>query len=341
MVKFGELTKRLMNETGERITLTFDEIEGIIGGPVTKSYFKKGKFISYKDLPFSKSVHAAGFKVESNTLIEDGGGDVTFVRAGSPSGAGNSSAKSKTKVSYTSKKRSKALSFVLNPDLPPSVTKDSRGVVEITKSNAVAITSKILAHPAYKYTRFVRDAFLSTKPTPKRPLTLEDIIHRLVIINQIDGINVDNSFGVGCFDALANSIMSAGIEKLIAAGSPIPNSIFRPIAMRKSISGGEGPNLFSPITKYIARTAEFVYGLVDGYPIYDGVLGKNLPLYITGFDAEACRKNCDYDNYCKVINGYLRALNGALPSGAHISNVEFDKIVWFSYKDQNKPQRSF
>ena len=230
----------------------------------------------------------------------------------------------------------------INIDLPSEVT-ITAGIVDITHDNAVLIRDKILSHPAYAYTRFVRKAFLSTKPGPKRPLTVEDIIHRLVIINQIDGINLDTNPGTGGFDALAASIFSERIEDKIAKGEPIDDATFKSIAIRRSVKpDGKSTGLFSAVTKYIARTAQFVYGIVDGYPIFDSVLGEHLSLYIQNVDFEAIRKSCDYGNYCSIINKYLsKTINVGVKKSDpnYITNLDFDRIVWFSYKTPNAAKK--
>ena len=228
----------------------------------------------------------------------------------------------------------------INPDLPMGVT-ITNGIIDITHENAVLIREKILHHPAYAYTRFVEKAFLSTKPKKPKKLTVEDAIHRLVIINQIDGINLDLSFGTGCFDAIAKSIIDTNLESIIANPKhpEITNDVFRSIAIRhgSDCNPGDEVKLFSGITKYIARTAQYVYGFVDGFPIYDSVLGDTLELYIPGINIGRLLESCDYETYRRTINSFLSEINKT--SKKHVSNIDFDQIVWFSYKKKNSPQR--
>ena len=188
----------------------------------------------------------------------------------------------------------------------------------------------------------VKNAFINTKPSLPSQITLDTIIIRLIIIDQIDSTSLSKNFGTGGYQALARSIFNANLEDKIAHHQPISNPDFQSIAIRKSVSGGKNGKFFSIVTKYIAKTASLCYGYDDGYPIYDGVLHNHLHLYInalTKTKMENIRQTCDYEKYCLEINNFLSNLNNKLAPTNKITNLMFDHIVWFSYKKPNAPQK--
>ena len=235
----------------------------------------------------------------------------------------------------------------LNTDLPSTVTKTPAGFVEITKSNADTISNTVSRHSAYEYAIKVAPfVFGCTVPSADYSLTLEMILARLVVIDRIDGTSIPQGLGTGGFQMLAESILNErtelglSLEDLIATRSPIPNDLFERISKRHSLTPGGNPKIiFSAISKYIARTAFYVYGYSNGYPIYDSVLRDHLKDYIPGINVESLISKCDYDGYCRAINSYLAGINATLSPASQITNLEFDQIVWFSYKAPNaKPK---
>lgn len=231
----------------------------------------------------------------------------------------------------------------LNEDLPEGITFNEDDSVKITYQNGELIQNAILNHPAYSYTRTaVPFAFLKTKPLTPNQITLDEIITRLIIIDQIDGTNLSSGFGSGSYLAIAKSIFDSNIEQMIAENRPIDNVTFRSIALRRSIIGDKIGTFFSVISKYISRTAFYVYEIEYGYPIYDSVLGDYLYLYIDELsknNIKRIKKICDYEAYCLAINNYLNNLNSNLPENEKINNLVFDKIIWFSYKKANAKQK--
>ena len=223
--------------------------------------------------------------------------------------------------------------------MPRGIEKDERGVVLIKKSNVEKIRSTLSSHESYRYTSAVDFIFKATKPLAPESITLEQIIARLIIINQIDGTNLTTSFGADAFFRIASSIYDNGFEALIANKQAIPNDNFQNVAIRTSVHSDEKKlKLFSVVTKYIARTAHYIYNNDNDYPIYDSVLGSNLKYYLSK-DVSIIRKDCDYKAYCDSINGYLASINKELPANQKISNMDFDLIVWFSYKPANAPRK--
>ncbi len=231
----------------------------------------------------------------------------------------------------------------LNEDLPEGITFNENGSVKITYQNGELIQNAILNHPAYSYTRTaVPFAFLKTKPLTPNQITIEEIITRLIIIDQIDGTNLSSGFGSGSYLAIAQSIIDSNLEQMIAENRPIDNATFRSIALRRSIIGDKTGTFFSVISKYISRTAFYVYEIEYGYPIYDSVLGDYLYLYIDELsknNIKRIKKTCDYEAYCLAINNYLNNLNSNLPENEKINNLVFDRIIWFSYKKANAKQK--
>ena len=170
-------------------------------------------------------------------------------------------------------------------------------------------------------------------------MSIKILFARLIIINQIDGTNLTTSFGADAFFRIAKSIYENDFEILIANKQSIPNENFQKVAIRTSINDPEKKlKLFSVVTKYIARTAHYVYENDNNYPIYDSVLGSHLNYYFP-IDISKTRKECDYVSYCTLINEYLKSINENLPADQKISNMDFDLIVWFSYNPANAPRK--
>ena len=232
----------------------------------------------------------------------------------------------------------------INTDLPEDVTRDENSVVDITADNAIKVKNAVNNHLAYSYTvPTVRKVFETTRHASPDNLLEFEIILRLMIIDQIDGTNLQNGFGTGCFLLMARSIQEANLERLIANGNPIPNRVFESIAKRVSVTDSSKTSIFfSVVSKYIARTAQYVYGIEYGYPIYDEVLRNHLHLYIpslTPTRISSLKNNCDYETYCNEINDYITNLNDGKQSNELVTNLMFDQIVWFSYKAKNADQK--
>lgn len=224
---------------------------------------------------------------------------------------------------------SKKKEIELNEDLPKEVTRKNK-IVDITQNNAKIIHDFVANHPSYSYTVAIEDAYKNTKPANPNEINKNAVITRLIIINQIDGVSLNQNFGSGAFSMLAESIVNAKIEEKIANKEVIPNNLFKKIARWNTIDGEKSLTFFSAISKYIARTAHYCYNNDDGYPIYDKVLKKHLHLYIDGLiesKVKAIVDECDYEKYCKVINDYLTNINKRLPEDKKISNLMFDQIV--------------
>ena len=319
---YDELRRKLLEVNEDPQTYTFDEIVEIIGDDISPVYINRRTF-KHSSSAFQKKAREAGFVI---TDVDYVGQTLTFRRNNGAAATG---------AGTTSRRRARP-SLSYNADLPSTVTKDARGAVEITLNNWSDINAAIYLSPAYEYVcLFARDALLNTKPVSPKDISLGQIITRLVIINQIDSVNLSKDIGI--FTILANSILEEGIEEEISKNLPISNEKFRRIAKRRSaIPGGRGKCYFSAITKYISRSAQFVYEYCDGYPIFDGVLEKHLPLYIPSMNPTSLKQNCDYEGYCKAINDYLTNLNSTLPKADRINNIMFDQIVWFSYKTTSK-----
>ena len=174
--------------------------------------------------------------------------------------------------------------------------------------------------------------------------TLANVIARLVCIDNIDGTQLSTSSVEYGYQAFAESIIEAGLEELIRNGRPISKALFQSIAVRESNNPAinKKKRFFSAITKYISRTAYYCYNIENGYPIYDDVLCNHLYLYIPELTPDyvsEIKEACDYRTYCDKINDYLRARNANPDNGEPITNLEFDQIIWFSYKHANADPR--
>ena len=312
-LNYDALREKLLEVGSEPQIYSFAQIGEIIGGDIPSDYIDRKTFKRKSTSRFQQYAIKAGFEI---TEVDYSGQTLTFLKS-------TSVARTLSAIHY-------------NRDLPSTVTKDSRGAVEITKSNWDAINRKINSSQSYRYVSlFAPDEFLKTKPSTPADITLGQIITRLVIINQIDSVQLSKD--IGSIEMLARSILVAGIEDEISKGLPISNTKFKSIAKRASVTpGGKGKCYFSAVTKYISRSAQCVYGIKVGYPIFDGVLEKHLPLYIPNIQADSLKKRCDYEGYCSAINGYLATLNSSLPPSDRIDNIMFDQIVWYSYKETSK-----
>lgn len=312
--KYNELKNALLRDGRDIQNYTFEDIADIIGEPISPVYIVRKTF-KHSASSFQRNANEVGFTLVD---VDYTGGELTFQRTSTivPAHA-------IPVITY-------------NADLPASVTKDARGAVEITKTNWLRINPAIYSSPAYRYVSlFAPDEFMGTRPTTPADITLGQIITRLVIINQIDSVSLSKD--IGSFEMLARSIQAEGIEDEISKGAPISNEKFRRITRRASvIPGRNGKNYFSAITKYISRSAQFIYDIKKGYPIFDGVLQEHLSLYIPTMDAETLKNDCDYEGYCAAINNYLETLNATLNENDQIDNIMFDQIVWYSYKSTSK-----
>lgn len=320
---FDELTNRLLAISEDPYELTSEEIEECLDGKeLAASYFKgTSSFSSGKGLV--KAINKGGFRVEELLLLDT---------------------KNRNFVLLLEKDESlldgcHEESF-FNKDLPiEEIEFDENNVVKINRHNAEKIKEVVREHHRYKYTSFVNRAFTSTVHENPEDLTLDDVVLRLVCIDNIDGTNLSKSSVKETYAAFAQSILEAGLEQKIKDGMQIDDGTFKAIAKRSAITGTKNKCFFSAITKYIARTAFYCYGISDGYPIYDDVLRNHLYLYISDFTPSvisSLKNNCKYKEYCEKINGFLTQLNSRLPEESEpITNLEFDQIVWFSYKTAN------
>ena len=71
----------------------------------------------------------------------------------------------------------------------------------------------------------------------------------------------------------------------------------------------------------------------DNFSIYDSVVVEILPRYLKYYEIEVDEKkirNKDYTEYCKAIDGVIRA------SGNRISRYGFDHLLWYYFKDKVK-----
>lgn len=319
--------------------LTSSRIESSIGKPLSDSYFKYPKSAFHYMAPLGKVLLKKNYVVDS---FDINAADRTFVLhiVKVDNVEELLSRKKKRK-----QKSTQPLALKYNEDLPENVLKDENGVVIINRQNANLIKHEIENHVHYSYVSFVKKVFENTKPANNKQPSIDDVVTRLVVIDNIDGTNLSRNFGSGGYRALAKSIIDAKLENLIRNKQPITNKIFQKIALRKAIVQGEKPlKLFSVVSKYISRTAIYVYKNIDCYPIFDNVLKDNLFRYIPSMTPELVstyKETLDYESYRKGINDYLATLNQGLrqSDSKYINNSEFDQIVWFSYKAANaKPK---
>ena len=330
-LNYDALRVKLLEVGNEPQVYSFVVIEEIIGGSIPNDYFNRKTFKQKSISRFQQYAMKAGFEI---TDVDYDGGTLTFLKSTSIAQARE---RTRTHRARTSDPRMPVIRH--NQDLPSDVTKDAQGAVQITKSNWDKINRKIYSSQAYNYVGlFAPDEFAKTRPLTPNAITLGQIITRLVIVNQIDSIQLSKD--IGSIGMLARSILEEGIEDEISRGLPISNDKFRSIAVRQNLTPGKEPKrYFSAITKYISRSAQNVYGIKRGYPIFDGVLEEFLPLYIpnTSIDYFKELKNtCDYEAYCVAINNYLATINAPLPNNQKIDNIMFDQIVWYSYKATSK-----
>lgn len=306
-----------------------DVLNIIKEGPIAKEDLAKR---IKKELPHIASYQKVLDSLNKRGLVSKSADDIYSANAAaiSTSKAPQKKAKVRTTLNY-------------NPDLPKEIIKNTEGIIVDNKANAACIRKTVTTHEHYAYTGFIKDVFLCTVPPEGKQPSVNDIIARLVCIDTIDGTNLSKGSVRYGFKAFAESIFNANLEDLIRNNKPISNELFVPIAKRISIANeNKSKKFFSAITKYIARTAYYCYDIENGYPIYDEVLRKHLHLYIKGFSPSAIsalKKKCDYEHYCGKINSYLEERNKSADKKDQLTNIEFDQIIWFSYKAQNaKPK---
>ena len=316
--KYKNLTQALLSSNQEVVKYTFEEIETIIEGSIPNTYIKARRIS--RSSRIGKYAEQAGYWI---AFVDYLNRIITFMRG--------------EEIVIP-----EAIEY--NSDLPSSITK-TNGVVDITASNARIINETVGNHLAYSHTYGAfSKLFRETRPANPEQIDKDTIVLRLILIDEMDGTNLRTGFGTGSFSIIADSILENHIEELIAVGKPIPDRIFRAIALRQSTKDDNPKSFFSVISKYIARTAQYAYGILNGYPIYDGVLSEHLYLYIPYLSKERIKviaKECFYQEYCQKINKYLELINRGIETTSrnYVTNIMFDQIVWFSYKDANAEQK--
>lgn len=229
-----------------------------------------------------------------------------------------------------------------NEDLDMSsleLNPNNKDLVAITVENANIILNQINNSSRHGYERAIPKLYEATSPD-KEGLTVSKVIQRLIIIDTIDSVNIGTY--TKAYEYISESIVNSNIESYIKEGKPIPNSVFRQIAFREGINSGESLKLFSAITKYIARTAHYIYHIDSGYPIYDSILGENLHYCIPNLTKgriEEIKQNLDYESYCSIINNYLNSINEVKEQENKVTNLMFDQIVWYTHKNTSAPQK--
>ena len=327
---YERLKNVLMQLSENSIQYTLDMLSTLVDDNLSEKSLlvRKSRFSNGDSNKYSSNWRSVGF-VAKYDVEED---TVTFYKEG-------------TEGAPKLKKKKDPNAFVLNRNLPKDIELDAKGHVKITHQNWEKINQKIYNSDAYRYVgAFAPFLFEATKPSKPQNIELKQIISRLVIIDEIDSVNIGKPTGL--IECIAKDILETGLEELIANKKPISNDIFKKIARRQRINpkkkGKKTYDYFSAVTKYISRSAQFIYGNPSGYPIYDSVLEKHLHFYIPGIDHKQIGKlknACDYQGYCKLVNDYLESINKKNKKNQQINNVMFDQIVWYSYKTPNAPKK--
>ena len=321
----------------DEFDLTSSWIESIIGQPLPDSYFTNNGAFN-KTSPLGKILFRNGYFVPTSEIDKDSRSfKIHVMRIG----------KEYKKPAKSSASSSSGKNGKFNSDLDLSkIELNKNGYVKITKKNAIEIKKMVENHIHYSYVRFIKKVLKNTKPSSNRQPEVEDVITRLVVIDNIDGTNLSRNFGAGGYELVAKSIVEQKLEDYIRTKQVIPNKVFRAIAQRKLFnSEKDGVKLFSVISKYISRTSQYVYDNNVGYPIYDEVLRNYLHIYIPEMTPDLVKKykdDLDYESYVKGINNFLKKKNENKKESdkEYITNSDFDQIVWFSYKEANAGQKN-
>ena len=159
------------------------------------------------------------------------------------------------------------------------------------------------------------------------------IITKIILINTVDSTNLKVLLGKDYYKKMADRIIVAEIEELIAKGLPIGEK-FKQIASwpPKKNSSKVDLNLFIFVSKYITRVNQYCYNRND-YSIMDSVVKNNLRLFadpnngVEIPDLEELRRTYKYDEYCSVISNILDKHPG-------MTRNMLDHFIWFTFKDE-------
>ncbi len=326
---WSQMLKNLSAEGIHEISL--NDIPGItdINGELTKAY--KGRKNAFKCRTLKSCYESCGFEF----VDVDFDRNVLKLKRISGDEIVNSN------VSTNTRTRNSIINH--NNDLDMDLLElnsNNRELVAITANNANIILDQINKSSRHGYVRAIPKLYEVTTPD-KEGLTIDKVIQRLIIIDTIDSVNIGTY--TKAYEYIAESIVNSNLENYIKEGKSIPNNIFKQIAYREGINVEITPlKLFSAITKYIARTAHYIYHIDSGYPIYDSVLGKYLHHYIpdlTKTRIAEIKNNLDYESYCSLINNYLNNINRGKEEQNKITNLMFDQIIWYTHKTTSAPQK--
>ena len=167
----------------------------------------------------------------------------------------------------------------------------------------------------------------------KGDTSLSSVITKIILIDTVDSTNLKRLLGKDYFKIMAQRIIDANIEDIIAQGGDFELK-FKEIASfpPKKNTKKDDMNLFVFLSKYITRVNQYCYGR-DDYSIMDKVVKNNLKYFankemgIQIPNLENIRLSYDFDGYCKVFSTILEKY----PS---VTRCMLDHFVWFTFKEE-------
>lgn len=286
MSKYYNLKEYLLSTTGEELTLTFKQMENILGFSLSKTLRTyqaawSGSYLTSPTHVWKKSREDAGYKIKKFDLKE---GMITFEKGGNYNSDGvenHEMCDNKLIFNFKKNKSERTILTVTETD----ILKEEKEVYnDEIYGNEVKIISKVLN----KFKLNNDDIEIAVK------ISIIDITNNTNLSKHKNKLSLNNVVKIiKNIDDFDNRVKNGDPE--------LVNEI------SKTCKKNYGINIFSFSTKYCCYHNTLIYGK-DDYSIYDSIVKENLYKYHPGLNkrkVENFKNNFDYQGFNESIKQIL------------------------------------